>query len=1148
MASHSDTPPRQPRSLWRRTIRFIIITALCVVGILVLLIGGAVWLLTPDSLTPMVSEYSSRYLDADVTAGKVELKFWSTFPKVSVDVERLTVVSHALRGLPAEIRDSLPADADTLLTLRRFKGGINVWAMTMGRVMLYDVEIDHPVVNLVKVDSVTANYNIVPPTDTDSTSTPLPLISINRFAVNDGAPVRYFSLPDSIDLFLRLNATSLSGTAAPLYTLTTDGGARGEVAPGIVLPEVTFGLNGEIRWAQSDKKRLELRDFMVTADDVSVKVNTDIDFDSAEVRIPALTVTGTGVRATSVLNLIPAGIADKLKSDLQTDLAADFSLELIKPYLLSDTQLPTVKFSLRVPDGSLSYDRVSLRRITADIDGVFDGPSPDASIINVNRFEVDGRSLSFALDGRVTSPVSDPMIAGSFSGSLNFSALPRQLLSRLPFTARGVLSGKAKARMRVSDLDPKRFHNIHADGTLRLSDFEFAMRDSSMHASSRLAQLGFGTSASVMRDSVRYDSLLRVSVTADTLSFDGEGLRLAGAGLSVNAAARNTAASLDTSRVNPIGFAIKADRLTLRADTDSMNVNLRDAKVQATLQRYKDNARSPLLTMSVSADRARYSDLVTRLSLTKAEIGLSLHPRSRRIRGRQATADSLAAPRRRARSVRRDSLSSLSSSSGRENLNFDLDRTLMSWLTHWQASGTVKAVRGRLLTPYFPVRNVLRNVDVEFSTDSIVIRNLQYRMGKSDFLINGRVGNIARALTSRRGSPLDIAFDIKSDTIDINNITSAILAGSAFAQKMEQGSVAPIANGDDDEAIQRSIAAQAPDTARAAFLVPSNLNARLNISAENVLYADIWFQKLTGNIGISNGAVHLDRLAGYTPMGSMDLTALYSAPTRDSLRFAAGIVVRDLHLHQFLHMLPEIDSILPLLNDVNGIITADAAMSTDLDSAMNLKFHTLNMVLKLTGDSLSLVDSHTFRTIAKWLMFKHKDRNVIDHMQVELMVKDSKLDLFPFVFDIDRYRIGVSGSNSLNMDLDYRIAVLKSPLPFKFGVTIKGRPGHLHFGLGRAKFNENAISSSRQLTDTARINLIGEIEKVFKFGVKSGHHTKLMLEAPKVSPEEFLVADTLTHEDSLIFIQGGAIEGPAVPPFPYGDNPTPAKKHKKHKK
>ena len=1113
------------------------------VGLLVLLVGGAVWLLTPESLTPMVSEYSSRYLDADVTAGRVELKFWSTFPKVSVDVEDLTVVSHTLRGLSPEIRAALPADADTLITLRRFTGGINVWAMTMGRVMLYDVEIDHPVVNLVKADSITANFDIVPRTDTDTTSVRLPLFSINRFAITDAVPIRYFSLPDSTDLSMRITAATLGGTGAPLYTISTDGGAHGMVSPDLILPDLSFGINGEIRWNQMEKQRLEVRDFVMSVNDVSVKTDADIEFEDAP-RFTLLRLSGKNVKVSDVLALIPPGVVDPLKEELHTDLAADFSLELMKPYVVTDTILPSLEFSLKVPEGALDYDRVALRRICADISGVFNGSHPDASVVNVNRLEVDGRSLSFALSGSVSHPVSNPEIDGRFSGRLNFSSLPRQLLARLPFTTRGVLTGDAKVKMRVSDLHPRRFHNIHADGNLSLSDFMFAMRDSSLRASTQLARLGFGTSSSIVRDSVRFDSLLRVSLTADTLSFSGEGVRLAGAGLAIHAAAKNTAASLDTTRVNPIGFTIKAERLTLRADTDSMNVRLRDAQVVATLQRYNDNARSPLLTMKVSADRARYSDLVSRLSLTKAGIDLTLHPRSRPKRPTLSAADSVAmASRRRRRAARRDS-----AASARENINFDLDRSLMSWLNHWQAYGSVKAVRGRLLTPYFPVRNVMTNIDVEFSTDSLVIRNLRYRMGKSDFLINGRIGNIARALTSRRGSPLEVDFDIKSDTIDINNITSAILAGSAFAQKIDGGKSPAIADSDDDDVIQKSIASQAPDTARAAFLVPSNLNARLNISARDVLYADIWFQRLTGNIAIRNGAVHLDRLAGYTPMGSMDLTALYSAPTRDSLRFAAGIVVRDLHLHQFLHMLPEIDSILPLLNDVNGIITADAAMSTQLDSAMNLKFHTLNMVLKLTGDSLTLVDSHTFRTISKWLMFKHKDRNVIDHMQVELMVKDSKLDLFPFVFDIDRYRIGVSGSNSLDMDLDYRIAVLKSPLPFKFGITIKGRPGHLHFGLGRAKFNENAVASSRQLTDTARINLIGEIEKVFKFGVQSGHHTKLMLEAPKVSPEEFLVADTLTHADSLIFIQGGAIEGPAVPPFPYGDNQVPSKKDKKKKK
>ena len=88
--------------------------------------------------------------------------------------------------------------------------------------------------------------------------------------------------------------------------------------------------------------------------------------------------------------------------------------------------------------------------------------------------------------------------------------------------------------------------------------------------------------------------------------------------------------------------------------------------------------------------------------------------------------------------------------------------------------------------------------------------------------------------------------------------------------------------------------------------------------------------------------------------------------------------------------------------------------------------------MKLHGDSLVLFDSETFATISKWLMFKNKKRNLIDNMDVELVVKDNTLELFPFIFQMDRYKVGVMGSNDLDLNLNYHVSVLKSPIPFKF--------------------------------------------------------------------------------------------------------------------
>lgn len=305
-----------------------------------------------------------------------------------------------------------------------------------------------------------------------------------------------------------------------------------------------------------------------------------------------------------------------------------------------------------------------------------------------------------------------------------------------------------------------------------------------------------------------------------------------------------------------------------------------------------------------------------------------------------------------------------------------------------------------------------------------------------------------------------MSLDVDADTFNINEIAEAIFAGSDFASNIDSRS--HISEHDNDDDIARSIRNQTDTTTttRKAVIIPGNVEAEMRLRAANVLYSDIWFQRIEGNIGVRGGAVHLNRLAGYTPMGSMSLSALYSAPRPDSLRFAAGMVIRQLHIDRFLHLMPQIDSIMPLLRDVSGIVTADMAMSSELDSLLDLRFHTLEAVMRLSGDSLGVADPRKFEKVAKLLRFKHRDRIMIDHMDVELMVRDSRLDLFPFMFDIDRYRFGVSGSNDLGLNLDYHIAVLKSPIPFRFGVNIKGRPGHVRFSLGRARFDEKKLMRS----------------------------------------------------------------------------------------
>ncbi len=1140
-----------PRNPIKSILKWIGIAVLSVILLIVAATGITVWFLTPERLTPMVNRYGTEYIDGTLKASRVELTFWSTFPKVKLSVDSLEVISHVFNRLTPEERAQLPEYADTLVRASHLEGAINLAALSLGRISLFDITIQGLGANIVQYSPTMANYDIVPPEEEEEESAILPDISINRFVIEGETPIRYYSLPDSTDVTVRLTTSSLDDRS-PLYHIAIDGQGWAEITNQRWLDALTFGINGGIRWSASDPATIALKEMMLSVGKLTMEVNAMADFKDAVI-LHEFSLKASSLKISDIIDVLPPQFREGTEL-LETDVALGLTVNLHGPFKPMEEEWPTADITLDIPSGTLSYDRLTLSTLKASLTAHINGANPDASKVTLKDLTMIGRGVGMKITGEATSLLSDPKIAATLKGGAEFSRLPAQLLRRLPFTITGRLTADGDVSLRMSDLDRKHFHRVRANGLFKLDRFNMAMRDSSLAAMATHATLRFGTANHIaIASGAVADSLLTVGLVVDSAAMTMPEMIVSGSHLTAGVGMRNVASTSDTTQINPIGMSIGADNLTVNMPLDTMNVRLRKIKATGSIRRYNQEARRPHLSLDIKAANIRLRDRYNRLRLTNTSLTFSANTKSKPDMSRRVETvyDSIIAARpdlrpdsvlriaqREVRNMRKlrqgDSLrhsrhaanySGNHSIDHSADLDLTVDRSVRKLLSWWQASGSLKAKKGTLFTPYLPLRNTIRDLDLSFNTDSVVLRNTRYRLGSSDFLINGTISNIAQA-TTRRNQPIKIQFDLKSDTININQISKAIFAGSAFAEKMAQGAHVKIADTDSDEEMQKSVEENADPDAKMAFVVPGNLEATLTINARDVLYADIWAHRLNGSIAVANGRINLHRFAAFTDMGSIDLTALYTAPSLDDLSFAGGLVVRKLNLEKFLHMLPQVDSILPLLREVEGIITADIAMSSELDSLMDLRFHTLNLAMRLTGDSLVLLDSKTFKTVSKWLLFKRKDRNMIDKMSVELAIKDSHLDVYPFVFDIDRYKLGVSGGNDFDGNYDYHIAVLKSPIPFKFGVTVKGHGDHFKFRLGKARFNEKTVSSTHQLTDTARINLLKEIESVFKFGVKTGKREQLLIRQPQFSESEYAVSDTLTRADSLMFIKEGVIEAP----------------------
>ena len=372
---------------------------------------------------------------------------------------------------------------------------------------------------------------------------------------------------------------------------------------------------------------------------------------------------------------------------------------------------------------------------------------------------------------------------------------------------------------------------------------------------------------------------------------------------------------------------------------------------------------------------------------------------------------------------------------------------------------------------------------------------------------------------------------MKSDTVDVNELTVAAFAGAAYAERLRQGTVGKIdlasLDGDLDNQVD-ALVSQTPDSA-GPLLVPTNIDANINVAAENILYSDLHLHDLRGDILLFDGGLNLNNLRAESDAGSLSLSALYSAPAPRDMKLGFGLMLNDFKIDKFLNLVPAIDSIMPLMRDISGIIDADLAATVDVDSNMNMVLPTLDAAVKLQGDSLAFINAETYRTLGKWLRFRDRADNKIKHMSVELLVRDNRMDIFPFTFDIDRYKLGVMGYNDLALNFDYHIAVLKSPLPFKFGINIKGNPDKYKVRFGGAKFREGMVSQSVAVVDTARVNLVRQIQNVFRRGVRNSRFARL---APGRRPAYVSAADgsdTLSRADSLALIGEGILPPPVKP-------------------
>ncbi|MCM1225767.1 MAG: AsmA family protein, partial [Lachnospiraceae bacterium] len=636
----ADSKKRKP--MWRRILKITGWTIGTLIGLLLLIMCLAAWILTPERLTPLVEKYGSEYLNADVKVKRVELTIWSSFPSIRLDVTDLHLTSRTLQGQPDSVMQALGKNPERLLDAATFSASVNPWKLLSGTIALGYISANGLSLNLVSYNDKINNYMILPESGEEEAEeeegTPRKL-RFGRISLNAQGGIHYLDAASGTDVTLAnasLNITPLDTDCKQLDTKL-----QGKLSLGMDGENYLSGwpvqCSGRIDW---DLNTLDfnLPDYNVSLAIFSAKIKTALSLaEPMTLKSCSLDINPVSFKALQMA--IPKELIEKIPMlrQIDTDMSIAASAEVKCPWRFDAPDLPDVAVNFNIPESYFTLNDetdnplLSIDNIALQGNMYFNGAKPELSRLDVPLFNIAGKDMSLDMSAYVEELLSDnPLITFQSKGHLNLDPFAAFMPGS---TLHGEVEADAEIKCRLDDMRALRYENIDANGSLLVRNFLCELPSMAMKVYSRLAKFSFGTALS--EHGPRVPGTLSAFAEVDTLDYSMPGMRvgIVGATLKAGASDKLLRERTNDKEITPMGMLLTARNFKMDSEADTTKVRIKAMRADGSLTRYEGNAESPLMKTNLSADRLVYSDPTMRLGAKTFSSNLTAHLRERRHKG-----------------------------------------------------------------------------------------------------------------------------------------------------------------------------------------------------------------------------------------------------------------------------------------------------------------------------------------------------------------------------------------------------------------------------------------------------------------------------------------------------------------------------------
>lgn len=949
------------------------------------------FVLTPEKITPKIVQALNENLNAELKINSVELKFFSTFPNFSLDIERVII----LKQQNDSILNETYRKEDSLIAFETGRLTINPLAFLFQK----KIDIEHLIIYRPRmyahVDrNGNANWDIIkadPEKDSISSekekgsyqaNIEIDDITISKGDLNyDDENTELYASIEGLDI----NLSAIFNKETILLDLEVDTDNLFLWKKGTnLIEDLSFGLAGKLDVNRSDKI-VDLIQTKVRIDDIVLVANGRVIPDKQKNVLDIQLDLGLDIPSLkTIIELIPNNVLERRKNFTQEGTV---SLQANISGIYGNGQFPVLQANMTVKNGCITYKKMpnKIDLIETTISVFLDPTKNKLSSVNVHNFKVKGDGIDLRMDGMVEDALGDAKITASANGTVNFASLTKIFPFKEGIVLKGDLDTDINGTFYQRDIVNKNYGNVYALGKIALTDILFTYKtDSLVFATKQSKAVFLNTEESELLTEEASKVLGgRIDLSEIKVSIKNK----------INASADNVFFEFGTTPWKD-KTQIATMRSTMRITNAQFNLNdsvkglIKNANAKLSLNPSVEDKSVPTVHSEFFIDSTGIIANGSFFAITDGNYNLDL--------------------------IRKDK-------------------------KRWPVTGQITFNKLYAYTPTFPLLLKMSKTKITIKPSLIELNHAKIELGRSDIEVSGKIYDFGKTIFEKEN--FKVEFAVKSNLIDANQLIATLNKG------------VKLRDSDIEELVTESQETNGSQiTEPKSFVIPERIDFTFNSSISKVLFRDYTVNNLQGLITIKDQTIDLANLQMNTMNAKMVTKVRLTTKENDNNSLAFDFKLAEIDLANLIKLIPVLDSLMPMAKSFEGDVNFRIKGISNLNGNLGMVAPSLDAIARIEGENLVIFDSEVFSSLSKKLMFKNKETNKIDKISVEILIENKVIEVLPALVTIDRYEFAIGGKYNLDMTYDYQFSILKSPLPFKAGVDITGDNDDYKIKLTKARY------------------------------------------------------------------------------------------------